>query len=39
MTLAGDGDQGGRDPRSLIVDDSAYDFIFYSVKPIVAAGS
>jgi hypothetical protein len=38
VTLAGDGDEDGRDPRILVVEDSAYDFILYSIKPKVVPG-
>jgi hypothetical protein len=38
VTLSGDGAQEGRDPRILIVEDSAYDFILYSISPAVDPG-
>jgi hypothetical protein len=38
VTLAGDGDQGGRDPRIRITETSGYDFRIYSIKPKVAPG-
>lgn len=38
VTLAGDGDQDGRDPRLVVIEDSAYDFLLYSIKPKVVTG-
>lgn len=38
VTLAGDGEHDGRDPRIVITERSVYDFVLYSIKPKIAPG-